>query len=214
MSLRTSCSKTGTHGYLDHAEFNLDLFEFLRNSTWIDAMPGERWHALFYKCTILDASTCATSHRQGQKTFPPTYWKQLYTTAIKEGPTLRMAKSTETTKIAKPDMKKCSLPQLGSHMTETFLSQGLRQMVEQSRTRLSMKPASTYSVVNVDASRQEWLSLPHLLATHRPTHLQHDYTTILIQTGDFMPGFGQKVLELLHAQVHVYLISTRSRMVT
>ena len=41
--------------------------------------------------------------------------------------------------------------------------------------------------MNVDASRQEWLSLLHLLATHRPTHLQHDYTTILIQTGDFMP---------------------------
>ena len=141
------------------------------------------------------------AHRQGQKTFPPTYWKQLYTTAIREGPTLRMAKSTETTKIAKPDMKKCSLPQLGSYMTKTFLSQGLRQMVEQSKTRVSMKPSSTYtpltscvlgldpphSVVNVDASRQEWLHLLHLLATHRPTHLQHDYTTILIQTGDFTP---------------------------
>ena len=110
------------------------------------------------------------AHRQGQKTFPPTHWKQVYTTAIKEGPTLRMAKSTETTKIAKPDMKKCSLPQLGSYMTKTFLSQGLRQMVEQSGTRVSMKPASTYtpltscvlgldpphSVVNEDASRQEW----------------------------------------------------------
>ena len=141
------------------------------------------------------------AHRQGQKTFPPTYWKQLHTTAIREGPTLRMAKSTETTKIAKPDMKKCSLPQLGSYMTKTFLSQGLRQMVEQSKTRVSMKPSSTYtpltscvlgldpphSVVNVDASRQEWLHLLHLLATHRPTHLQHDYTTILIQTGDFTP---------------------------
>ena len=141
------------------------------------------------------------AHRQGQKTFPPTYWKQLYTTAIREGPTLRMAKSTETTKVVKPDMKKCSLPQLGSYITKTFLSQGLRPMVEQSRTRVSSKLTSTYkpltscilgldpphSVVNVDASRQEWLRLLHLLATHRPTHLQHDYTTILIQTGDFMP---------------------------
>ena len=112
-----------------------------------------------------------------------------------------MAKSTETTQVAKPDMKKCNLPQLGSYITKTFLSQGLRQMVEQSRTRVSSKPASTYtpltscilgldpphSVVNVDASRQEWLHLLHLLATHRPTHLQHDYTTILKQTGDFMP---------------------------
>ena len=141
------------------------------------------------------------AHRQGQKTFPPTYWKQLYMTAIKEGPTLRMAKSTETTKPAKPDMKKCSLPQLGSYMTKTFLSQGLRQMVEQTTIRVSRTPSSTYtpltscvlgldpphSVVNVDASRHEWLSLLHLLATHRPTHLQHEYTTILLQVGDFMP---------------------------
>ena len=141
------------------------------------------------------------AHRQGQKTFPPTYWKQLYTTAIREGPTLRMAKSTETTKVVKPDMKKCSLPQLGSYITKTFLSQGLRPMVEQSRTRVSSKTLTTcmpltscilgldppHSVVNVDASRQEWLRLLHLLATHRPTHLQHDYTTIVIQTGDFMP---------------------------
>ena len=104
---------------------------------------------------------------------------------------MRMAKSTETTKATKPDMKKCSLPQLGSYMTKNFLSQGLRQMVDQSGTRVSMKPVSTYtpltscvlgldppnSVVNVDASRQEWLSLLHLLATHRPTHLQHDSYT-------------------------------------
>ena len=117
--------------------------------------------------------------------------------AIKEGPTLRMAKSTETTKPAKPDMKKCSLPQLGSYMTKTFLSQGLRQMVEQTTIRMSKMSTSTYtpltscvlgldpphSVVNVDASRHEWLSLLHLLATlsHRPTHLQHEYTTILLQ---------------------------------
>ena len=141
------------------------------------------------------------AHRQGQKTFPPTYWKQLYMTAIREGPTLRMAKSTEATKVSKPDMKKCSLPQLGSYLTKTLLSQGLRQMVEQSKTRVSSKPISTYvpitscvlgldpphSVVNVDANRQEWLQLLHLLASHRPTHLQHPYTTILLQTGDFMP---------------------------
>ena len=141
------------------------------------------------------------AHRQGQKTFPPSYWKQLYTTAIREGPALCMAKSTEATKTSKPDMKKCSLPQLGSYLAKTLLSQGLRQMVEQSRTRVSVEPISTYvpitscvlgldpphSVVNVDANRQEWLQLLHLLASHRPTHLQHPYTTILLQTGDFMP---------------------------
>ena len=139
-------------------------------------------------------------HRQGQKTFPPKYWKQLYTLGIREGPKLRMAKSTDKVKPVKPDMKKCSLPQLGSYMTKTFLSQGLHQMVEQSTrsmsktTSLSVKPLSScvlglhppHSVVNVDASRHEWLSL-HLLATHRPAHLQHDYTTIILQIGDVMP---------------------------
>ena len=44
-----------------------------------------------------------------------------------------------------------------------------------------------HSVVNVEASRHEWLSLLHLLATHRPAHLQHDYTTIILQVGDVMP---------------------------
>ena len=131
------------------------------------------------------------AHRQGQKTFPPKYWKQLYTTGIEEGPTLCMAKSTETAKPVRPDMKKCSLPQLGSYMTKTFISQGLRQMVEQSGHRRTQKSSSSYtpltscvlglhpphSVVNVDASRHEWLSLLHLLATHRPAHLQHPYTT-------------------------------------
>ena len=141
------------------------------------------------------------AQRQGQKTFPPTYWKQLYMTAIEEGPKLRMAKSTETAKPVKPDMKKCSVPQLGSYMTKTFLSQGLHQMVEQSTPGMSKKSSSSYtpltscvlglhpphSVVNVDASRHEWLSLLHLLATHRPAHLQHEYTTILLQIGDFTP---------------------------
>ena len=98
-------------------------------------------------------------------------------------------------------MKKRSLPQLGSYMTKTFLGQGLRQMAEQStrsthkNTSSSVKPLSScvlglhppHSVVNVDASRHEWLSLLHLLATHRPAHLQHDYTTIILQVGDVMP---------------------------
>ena len=141
------------------------------------------------------------AHRQGQKTFPPKYWKQLYTIGIREGPKLRMAKSTETVKQVKPDMKKCSLPQLGSCMTKTFLGQGLRQMVEQStqsmskNTSSSVKPLACcvlglhppHSVVNVDASRHEWLFLLHLLATHRPAHLKHDYTTIILQVGDVMP---------------------------
>ena len=74
-------------------------------------------------------------------------------------------------------------------------------MVEQSTrsmsktTSLSVKPLSScvlglhppHSEVNVDASRHEWLSLLHLLATHRPAHLQHDYTTIILRIGDVMP---------------------------
>ena len=34
--------------------------------------------------------------------------------------------------------------------------------------------------------KQAWLSLLHLIASHRPAHLQHDYTTILLQVGDVL----------------------------
>ena len=44
-----------------------------------------------------------------------------------------------------------------------------------------------HSVINVGDDKQEWLTLLHLIATHRPAHLQHDYTTILIQVGEVMP---------------------------
>ena len=74
-------------------------------------------------------------------------------------------------------------------------------MVEQTTQSMSKNVSSSYkpltscvlglhpphSVVNVDASRHEWLSLLHLLATHRPAHLQHDYTTIILQVCDVMP---------------------------
>ena len=124
------------------------------------------------------------ARRQGQKTFPPKYWKQLYTSGIREGPKLRMAKSTETVKQVKPDVKKRNLPQLGSYMTKTFLGQGLRQMVEQStqsmskNTSSSVKPLAScvlglhppHSVVNVDASRHEWLSLLHRNMSDKEAH--------------------------------------------
>ena len=35
--------------------------------------------------------------------------------------------------------------------------------------------------------QQEWLTLLQLIATHRPAHLQCEYTTVLIQVGDVMP---------------------------
>ena len=40
--------------------------------------------------------------------------------------------------------------------------------------------------INVGDDKQEWLTLLHLIATHRPARLQHEYTTILIQVGDVM----------------------------
>ena len=44
-----------------------------------------------------------------------------------------------------------------------------------------------HSVVNVDPSKQVWLNLLHLIASHRPAHLQQDYTIILLQVGDVLP---------------------------
>ena len=52
---------------------------------------------------------------------------------------------------------------------------------------LVMGLSPPHSVINVGDDKQEWLTLLHLIATHRPAHLQHDYTTILIQVGDVMP---------------------------
>ena len=39
----------------------------------------------------------------------------------------------------------------------------------------------------MDQDKQDWLHLLHLIASHRPAHLQHDYTTSLLQVGDVMP---------------------------
>ena len=85
-------------------------------------------------------------------------------------------------------------------------------------------------------NKQDWLSLLHLLATHRPAHLQHDYTTILLQVGDVMPvrSFptlwvsatmiiigkykqGELWIEVpvaFHVQKYVAVISTRLRQAT
>ena len=52
---------------------------------------------------------------------------------------------------------------------------------------LVMGLSPPHSVINVGDDNQEWLTLLHLIATHRPAHLQHEYTTILIQIGDIMP---------------------------
>ena len=44
-----------------------------------------------------------------------------------------------------------------------------------------------HGVINVGDDKHEWLALLHLVATHRPARLQHEYATILIQVGDVMP---------------------------
>ena len=44
-----------------------------------------------------------------------------------------------------------------------------------------------HSVINVGDGKQKWLTLLLLIATHRPAHIQHEYTTSLIQVGDVMP---------------------------
>ena len=44
-----------------------------------------------------------------------------------------------------------------------------------------------HSDINVDEDQKDWLTLLHLIASHQPAHLQHDYTTILLQVGDVTP---------------------------
>ena len=113
------------------------------------------------------------------------------------------AKAVEKEPHHSPDMTKCSLPQLNSYVTRTLLGQGLLQTAQTTSSfklpvrsegpvyrpmsSLVMGLSPPHSVINVGDDKQEWLTLLHLIATHRPAHLQHDYTTILIQVGDVMP---------------------------
>ena len=52
---------------------------------------------------------------------------------------------------------------------------------------LVMGLSPPHRVINVGDDKQAWLTLLRLIATHRPAHLQHEYTTMLIQIGDVMP---------------------------
>ena len=72
--------------------------------------------------------------RKGQNSFPPQFWKQLYLTAISEGPDLRMgAKAVDSEHKLYPDVTKCSLPHLSSYVAKTLFGQGLLQ-ASQSRS--------------------------------------------------------------------------------
>ena len=142
--------------------------------------------------------------RKGQKHFPPSFWKQLYLAAIAEGPDLRMAaKGVEKDQSPSPNMRKRSLHQLSSSVSRTLLGQGLLQAAQMTTSSklpvrsegpvcrpmssLVMGLSPPHSVINVGDDQQEWLTLLHFIATHRPAHLQHEYTTIQIQVGDVLP---------------------------
>ena len=142
--------------------------------------------------------------RKGQKSFPPQFWKQLYFTAIREGPDLRMAaKAVDPEHKPSPDMTKCSLPHLGSYFARTLFGQGLLQTSQSSSSlklntqgsNPDLRPMTSFvlglgpphRVIHVGEDKQDWLTLLHLFAAHRPARLQHDYTTSLLQVGDVMP---------------------------
>ena len=56
-----------------------------------------------------------------------------------------------------------------------------------SKTTASLKLPIRPECPELCPKKQDWLNLLHLIATHRPAHLQHDYTTIQLQVGDVMP---------------------------
>ena len=114
--------------------------------------------------------------RKGQKTFPPQSWKQLYLTAIREGPDLRMAaKVTDPEPKSSPDMIKCSLPHLSFHVAKILLGHGLLQTAQSSSSlKLPARPghpelrpitsfvlglSPPHSVLNVGEDKQDWLTL-------------------------------------------------------
>ena len=93
-----------------------------------------------------------------------------------------------------PDMTKCSLPHLSSYVAKTLFGQGLLQTSQSSSSLKLSTPTSNpelrpmtsfvlglsppHSAINVGEDKQDWLPLLHLIQSHGPTHLQHDYTTI------------------------------------
>ena len=113
------------------------------------------------------------------------------------------AKGVEKGQAPLPDMTKCSLPQLSSYVARTLLGQGLLQAAQMTTSSklpvrsegpdfrpmssLVMGLSPPHSVINVGDDQQEWLTLLHSIATHRPAHLQREYTTIVVQVGDVMP---------------------------
>ena len=161
------------------------------------------------------------------------------------------AKAVEKEHSQSPDMTKRSLPQLKSYVTRTLLGQGLLQAAQTTTSSklpvrsegpvyrpmssLVMGLSPPHSVINVGDDKQEWLTLLHLIATHRPAHLQHDIT-ILIQVGDVMPVksfpamwetatmimlgnlskemYGWKVPVMYPVQKYVARISTSLKMAT
>ena len=128
--------------------------------------------------------TALQLQRKGHLSIFASIWKQLCLAAIAEGPDLRMAaKAVEKEPHQSPDMTKCSLPQLNSHVTRTLLGQGLLQTAQTTSSlklpvrsegpvyrplsSLVMGLSPPHSVINVGDDKQEWLTLFHLTATHR-----------------------------------------------
>ena len=206
MPIRTSYSETPAYCDLDTSDFDSQLCQQSRNSTGLDAVSYQRRYTFLRSCAILDASPSFATSAEGTEAFSSFILEtaQLYLAAIAEGPDLRMAaKGVEKGQNTPPDMTKCSLPQLSSYVTRTLLGQGLLQPAQTTissklpvhskgpvcrpMTSLVMGFSPPHSGINVGDDKQEWLALLHLIATHRPAHLQHEYTTILIQAGDLMP---------------------------
>ena len=90
------------------------------------------------------------TQRKGQKTLPPQFWKQLYMTAVREGPELRMAAKAV-------DTEQQALPQLGAHVVRILLGQGLLQMTlprsHWAQNHLTSKPELTHMTLCVDCLR-------------------------------------------------------------
>ena len=99
-----------------------------------------------------------------------------------------------------PDVTKRGLPQLTSYTSRLILEQGLHHT--QSITQKMQPPADrsdhkrqpgmgTYTfglqpprrVLNTQTN-PTWLTLLHLLATHRSSSMRHEYTTTCLQIGD------------------------------
>ena len=144
---------------------------------------------------ILDVIPCFAT-----KTFPPQFWKQLCLTASVKVQIFAWQPKLwiqSTSQLASSQFLRCQDCLVKDYsrrhspiqfQSETSHHHRQHRAASCDIFRIGLvKFSPPHSVINGGSDKQDWLTLLHLIASHQPAHLQHDYTTILMQVGDVTP---------------------------